>query len=118
VTRFRDLGQRLGTSTNVTPVEVPEPPGRGPRNHRTDTRTGLGTTTNGGTSVLLTTQYLDEADRLADHVAVLLGFRPGADAAGWLALTGFFALFGAMLTWLSVAMGRRPAPSSPRPTPR
>ena len=38
-------------------------------------------------------------------VAVLLGFRPGADAAGWLALTGFFALFGLMLTWLSVAMG-------------
>ncbi|MGY1625005.1 ABC transporter permease [Geodermatophilus sp. SYSU D00965] len=38
-------------------------------------------------------------------VAVLLGFRPGADAAGWLALTGFAALFGLALTWLSVAMG-------------
>jgi ABC-2 type transport system permease protein len=38
-------------------------------------------------------------------VAVLLGFRPGADAAGWLALAGFFTLFGVMLTWLSVAMG-------------
>jgi ABC-2 type transport system permease protein len=38
-------------------------------------------------------------------VSVLLGFRPGADAAGWLGLTGFFALFGLMLTWLSVAMG-------------
>jgi ABC-2 type transport system permease protein len=38
-------------------------------------------------------------------VAVLLGFRPGADAVGWLALTGFFALFGLMLTWLTVAMG-------------
>ena len=38
-------------------------------------------------------------------VAVGLGFRPGADAAGWLALAGFFALFGLMLTWLSVAMG-------------
>jgi ABC-2 type transport system permease protein len=38
-------------------------------------------------------------------VAVLLGFRPGADAAGWLGLTGFFALFALMLTWLSVAMG-------------
>jgi ABC-2 type transport system permease protein len=38
-------------------------------------------------------------------VAVLLGFRPGADAAGWLGLTGFFALLGLMLTWLSVAMG-------------
>ena len=38
-------------------------------------------------------------------VAVLLGFRPGADAAGWLGLTAFFALFALMLTWLSVAMG-------------
>jgi ABC-2 type transport system permease protein len=38
-------------------------------------------------------------------VAVLLGFRPGADAAGWLGLAGFFALFGLMLAWLSVAMG-------------
>src|SRR4051812_1600442 len=38
-------------------------------------------------------------------VAVLLGLRPGADAAGWLGLTGFFALFALMLTWLSVAMG-------------
>jgi len=38
-------------------------------------------------------------------VAVLLGFRPGADAFGWLGLAGFFALFALMLTWLSVAMG-------------
>jgi ABC-2 type transport system permease protein len=38
-------------------------------------------------------------------VAVLMGFRPGADAAGWLGLTVFFALFALMLTWLSVAMG-------------
>jgi ABC-2 type transport system permease protein len=38
-------------------------------------------------------------------VATLLGFRPGADGVGWLALIGFFALFGLMLTWLSVAMG-------------
>jgi ABC-2 type transport system permease protein len=38
-------------------------------------------------------------------VAVLLGFRPGADALGWLGLTGFFGLFGLMLTWLTVAMG-------------
>jgi ABC-2 type transport system permease protein len=38
-------------------------------------------------------------------VAVLLGFRPGADAAGWLGLAAFFALFALMLTWLSVAMG-------------
>jgi ABC-2 type transport system permease protein len=38
-------------------------------------------------------------------VAVLLGFRPGADATGWLGLAGFFALFGLMLAWLSVAMG-------------
>jgi ABC-2 type transport system permease protein len=38
-------------------------------------------------------------------VAVVLGFRPGADAAGWLGLTGFFALFGLMLAWLAVAMG-------------
>jgi ABC-2 type transport system permease protein len=38
-------------------------------------------------------------------VAVLLGFRPGADALGWLAIVGFFVLFGLMLTWLTVAMG-------------
>jgi ABC-2 type transport system permease protein len=38
-------------------------------------------------------------------VAVLLGYRPGADALGWLGLTGFFLLFGLMLTWLTVAMG-------------
>jgi ABC-2 type transport system permease protein len=38
-------------------------------------------------------------------VAVLMGFRPGADVTGWLGLTAFFALFGLMLTWLSVAMG-------------
>jgi ABC-2 type transport system permease protein len=38
-------------------------------------------------------------------VAVLLGFRPGASAAGWLGLAVFFALFGLMLSWLSVAMG-------------
>ena len=38
-------------------------------------------------------------------VALLMGFRPGADAVGWLALVGFFALFALMLTWLTVAMG-------------
>ncbi|MGY1822981.1 ABC transporter permease [Geodermatophilus sp. SYSU D00079] len=37
--------------------------------------------------------------------AVLLGFRPGADALGWLGLTGFAALVGLVLTWLAVAMG-------------
>jgi ABC-2 type transport system permease protein len=37
--------------------------------------------------------------------SVLLGYRPGADGLGWLALTGFFVLFGLMLTWLTVAMG-------------
>lgn len=38
-------------------------------------------------------------------VAAALGFRPGADTAGWLGLTAFFALFSLMLTWLTVAMG-------------
>ena len=38
-------------------------------------------------------------------VAVLLGFRPGADPLGWLALAGFYVLFALMLTWLTVAMG-------------
>jgi ABC-2 type transport system permease protein len=38
-------------------------------------------------------------------VAVLLGFRPGADPLGWLGVAGFFVLFGLMLTWLTVAMG-------------
>jgi ABC-2 type transport system permease protein len=37
--------------------------------------------------------------------AVLLGFRPGTGATGWLGLLGFFTLFALMLTWLSVAMG-------------
>ena len=38
-------------------------------------------------------------------VAVLLGFRPGADALGWLGLLGFATLLALMLTWLTVAMG-------------
>jgi ABC-2 type transport system permease protein len=38
-------------------------------------------------------------------VAVLMGFRPGADLVGWLGLVGFFSLFALMLTWLTVAMG-------------
>jgi ABC-2 type transport system permease protein len=38
-------------------------------------------------------------------VAVLLGFRPGADVLGWLGLLGMFLLTALMLTWLSVAMG-------------
>jgi ABC-2 type transport system permease protein len=38
-------------------------------------------------------------------VAVLIGFRPGADALGWLGLAGAVAVFGLTLTWLAVAMG-------------
>jgi ABC-2 type transport system permease protein len=38
-------------------------------------------------------------------VAVLLGFRPGADLAGWLGLAAFAVLVALTLTWLSVAMG-------------
>lgn len=38
-------------------------------------------------------------------VAVLLGYRPGADLLGALGLLGMFTLFTVMLTWLTVAMG-------------
>ncbi|NIZ89582.1 ABC transporter permease [Kineococcus rubinsiae] len=38
-------------------------------------------------------------------VAVLLGFRPGADGGGWLGLAAFSTLFAVVLTWLAVAMG-------------
>ena len=38
-------------------------------------------------------------------VAVVLGFRPGAGAGGWIGLVGFYTLVTLMLTWLSVAMG-------------
>lgn len=37
--------------------------------------------------------------------AVLLGYRPGAGAAGGLALLGFYTLLAITLTWLTVAMG-------------
>ncbi|MBO1752062.1 ABC transporter permease [Actinotalea sp. BY-33] len=38
-------------------------------------------------------------------VAVLLGYRPGANLLGWLGLAGVFSLVALTLTWLSVAMG-------------
>jgi len=38
-------------------------------------------------------------------VALLLGFRPGAGAAGWLAAAGVVALLAFALTWLAVAVG-------------
>jgi ABC-2 type transport system permease protein len=58
----------------------------------------------GGSVVAAVVQTLVSAAGVLG-VAVLLGFRPGADAVGWLALGAFFALFALMLTWLSVAMG-------------
>lgn len=38
-------------------------------------------------------------------VAVLLGFRPHADAGGWIALVGVIALFAFAVAWLAVALG-------------
>lgn len=38
-------------------------------------------------------------------VAVLLGFRPTAGPAGWLAAVGVIALFAFALTWLATALG-------------
>jgi ABC-2 type transport system permease protein len=45
-------------------------------------------------------------------VALLVGFRPAADAAGWLAVAGVVALLTLALSWLAVAVGlqaRNPA---------
>ena len=38
-------------------------------------------------------------------VAVLLGYRPGAGAAGWLGAVGILTLLAIALTWLCVALG-------------
>ena len=38
-------------------------------------------------------------------VALLVGFRPTAGAAGWLATVGFLAMITLALTWLGVALG-------------
>ncbi|HET6549384.1 MAG TPA: ABC transporter permease, partial [Solirubrobacter sp.] len=38
-------------------------------------------------------------------VALLVGFRPHADALGWLAAAGLVTLVALALTWLSVALG-------------
>ncbi|GGM85365.1 ABC transporter permease [Dactylosporangium sucinum] len=38
-------------------------------------------------------------------VALLIGFRPTAGVAGWLALTGILALMALAFIWLSVALG-------------
>jgi ABC-2 type transport system permease protein len=40
--------------------------------------------------------------------AVLLGYRPRADASQWLALAGFALLLGIAVSWLSVAFGLVP----------
>ena len=38
-------------------------------------------------------------------IALLIGFRPAASPAGWLAAVGLLALFVFAVTWLSVALG-------------
>lgn len=38
-------------------------------------------------------------------MAVLLGYRPGADAFGWAAATGLVALIGFALAWITTALG-------------
>lgn len=45
------------------------------------------------------------ASALVLGVAVLMGYRPGADAADLLALVGFFLLVAVAITWVAVAMG-------------
>lgn len=45
------------------------------------------------------------ASALVLAVAVLMGYRPGADAADLLALVGFFLLVAVAITWVAVAMG-------------
>ncbi|WP_067972690.1 ABC transporter permease [Nocardiopsis trehalosi] len=42
---------------------------------------------------------------LVTGTALLLGFRPDADAAGWLGVAGLLAMVTFALTWLSVALG-------------
>jgi len=70
-----------------------------------------------GTTVLLTTQYLDEVEQLADRIAILgsvaivigvaliLGFRTGASVGSWLAVGGILVLFILALTWLAMIAG-------------
>ncbi|MEU2042812.1 ABC transporter permease [Nocardia niwae] len=51
-------------------------------------------------------------------VALLIGFRPNADAVEWLAVFGLLALVMFALTWLSVALGLlAPNPESASNTP-
>ena len=38
-------------------------------------------------------------------IALIIGFRPTADPAAWLAITGFVVLITFALTWLAVALG-------------
>jgi ABC-2 type transport system permease protein len=38
-------------------------------------------------------------------VALLMGFRPSADAGDWLVITGFLTLMAFGLTWMAAAMG-------------
>ncbi len=69
-----------------------------------------------GTTVLLTTQYLDEADKLADRIAVIDHGRViaagtsgelknSAGSAGVLAAIGLVLLFASALSWAWITLG-------------
>ncbi|MDK1472297.1 ATP-binding cassette domain-containing protein [Streptomyces sp. 549] len=75
--RRLDLAASLVTAPEVLFLDEPTT-GLDPRG-RTEVWNAVRTLVTGGTSVLLTTQYLEEADQLADHVSVLDRGRRVAD---------------------------------------
>ena len=68
----------------------------------------------GGTDVLLTTQYLEEADQLADHVVIIDHGRSIATGTP----TELKSQGGRDVVEVRVAARRRPRPRSPRSSPR
>ncbi|MEW2223421.1 ATP-binding cassette domain-containing protein [Streptomyces sp. NPDC006990] len=75
--RRLDIAAGLVTDPQVVFLDEPTT-GLDPRSRRTMWET-IGSLTRAGVTVFLTTQYLEEADRLADHVAVLDGGRVRAE---------------------------------------
>ena len=74
--RRLDLAMSLVSDPAVLFLDEPTT-GLDPRSRR-DVWAAVGELREAGTTVLLTTQYLEEADRLADRIAVLHGGRIGA----------------------------------------
>jgi ABC-2 type transport system ATP-binding protein len=77
--RRLDLAMSQLTTPPVVFLDEPTT-GLDPRSRR-DVWDAVGELTDAGTTVLLTTQYLEEADRLADRVAVMDGGRIVAEGS-------------------------------------